>query len=292
MAIERDFEDRHLKAQRKRDIKRHRDSRPLWKRMVVWTSRVILVMVLVFAAMAFFIFITNNQTFELREVQILGSSHLDTAELRRVIQAEFPRNIYRIRLNRVRAYIESQAWVRSAEVMRVAPDKLKILVVERRPVALAKIESELFLVDRQGVNLGPYGPQFQHLDLPVVRGLESTAAGRVSTSNQQRMDTVYQVLTDLDSGPEKLSDKVSEIDVTETNHVALIPVDQPIRVFVGGSDFRERYQTYLSKLTLMSNLSAKYGPMDSVDLSVKNKIIFHTKNGNDSAIAVRSDQIG
>ena len=49
MAIERDFEDRHLKAQRKRDIKRHRDSRPLWKRMVVWTSRVILVMVLVFA---------------------------------------------------------------------------------------------------------------------------------------------------------------------------------------------------------------------------------------------------
>ncbi|HEY2932568.1 MAG TPA: FtsQ-type POTRA domain-containing protein [Acidobacteriota bacterium] len=292
MAIERDFEERHLKAQRKRDIKRHRDSRPLWKKVVVWASRVMLMTVLMFALTAFFIFVTNDQAFELREVQILGSSHLDTGELRRVIRSEFPRNIYRIRLNKVRAYVESQPWVRAVEVMRVAPDKLKILVVERRPVALAKIESELFLVDRQGVILGPYGRQFQHLDFPVVRGLESAAAGSASAVNQQKMDTVHQVLSDLDSGPEKLSDKVSEIDVTDANRVALIPLDQPIRVLVGDSDYRERYQTFLSKLSLMSSLSAKYGPLDSVDLSVKNKIIFHTKNGDDSGIALRDDHTG
>jgi cell division protein FtsQ len=289
---DREFEEEHLRRQKKREIKRHREGRPFWKTAVVWSCRMILASLAVVLGVSLFRFASTSQAFELKELKVLGASRVDVTEIRRVIRREFHRNLFRIRLQKVQEFLEGQPWVQSAQVLRVFPDKLKILLVERRPVALAKIENELFLVDRHGVLLEPYGSRFQHLDLAVVRGLENSTQGNVSAGNETKMEAVMQLLSELDSGPERLSDKISEIDVSDPTRVALVPTDQPIKVYLGDSDYRERFQTYLSKLSLMSDLAAKYGAMDSVDLSIKHRIIFHTKNGSGASINVKNEQSG
>ncbi len=292
MAIGRELGEQHLRRQKMREIKRNRDGRPFWKRVFVWTARACLFLVVAGLAIALYSFVSTSRAFELKEVEVLGGNRADVGEIQRVLHQEFHRNLYRIRLQKVQEFLESQPWVRSAQVLRVFPNKLKILLAERRPVALAKIENELFLVDRYGIVLASYGPKFQHLDLPVVRGLENSTQENVSANNRTKMDSVMEVLTDLDSGSERLSDKISEIDVSDPVRVAVVPVDQPIKVFLGDSDYRERFQTYLSKLSLMADLTAKYGAMDSVDLSVKHRIIFHTKSGSGSSINVKDEQPG
>ncbi|MBI3941111.1 MAG: FtsQ-type POTRA domain-containing protein [Acidobacteria bacterium] len=292
MAVDPEVGGQHLRRQKKRDIKRNREGRPLWKRLLIGSVRLTAALLLVGSAIALSMFVLRSEIFSLAEVQMLGAQHVNTAEIRHALEKEFPRNLFRIRLEKVRQLVEGQPWVFSCQVRRVFPNKLKILVVERRPVGLAKIESELFLVDRFGVVLQSYGSGFEHLDLPVIRGLENSTQENVASTNQARMETVMRVILELDSGPERLSDKVSEIDVSDPNRVALVPLEQPIRVLLGDSDFRIRYLTYLAKLPLMADLAAKYGAMDSVDLSVEHRIIFHTKNGSDSGIHVETDQTG
>jgi cell division protein FtsQ len=189
----------------------------------------------------------------------------------------------------VREFVAAQPWVESCQVRRVFPDRLKILVLERQPVALAKIESELYLTDRHGVILEAYGSRFGHLDLAVVRGLENSTQENVAAVNRDKMEVVMKVLEDLDSGESRLSEKISEIDVSNPGRVALVPQDHPIRVYLGDSNYRVRYQTYLSRLSMMHELTQKYGAMDSVDLSVEHRIIFHTKVGTESNVSLKED---
>ncbi|MBI2822579.1 MAG: FtsQ-type POTRA domain-containing protein [Acidobacteria bacterium] len=293
MAMNHELEEQQLiRKQRKRDIRRKRDSRPVWRMFLGWCGRALLTLLLTGVAVALLTFVSSSAVFNLARVEVLGNQHLHVEEIRHVLMHEFPRNLVRVRLSKVREFVESHPWVRSCQVRRVFPGTLKILVVERRPVALAKIENELFLVDEAGVVLESYGSGFQHLNLPVVRGLENSTQENVTAANQVKMDAVMRVLAELDSGPEPLSEGISEIDVTEPGRVALVPLDQPIRVFVGDSKYRERYQTYLSKLSLMADLAAQYGAMDSVDLSIDHRIIFHTKRGDQPRITVKADQSG
>ncbi|MBI4455616.1 MAG: FtsQ-type POTRA domain-containing protein [Acidobacteria bacterium] len=292
MAIDVEFEEQHLIKQKKRDIKRNREGRSLWIRFLFMCARTFMALLLAAFGVALYGFVIRSGVFNLTEVQILGNSRANETEIRRVLSEELPRNLYRIRLGKVREFIEAQSWVQTCLVRRVFPSKLAILLVERQPVALARMENELFLVDRQGVVLELYGPRFQHLDLPVVRGLENSTQENVSDVNQVKMETVMRLLMELDSGAERLSDKISEIDVTESNRVAVVPLNYPIKVFLGDSNYRERYQTYLSKQDLMADLTAKYGAMDSVDLSMEHRIIFHTKSGGNSTIPVKDDHSG
>src|SRR2546428_8110861 len=218
-----------------RDIKRNRDGRTCSRRILIWTARAFLFLLLAGMGITLCSFVSSSKMLELKEVEVLGGSRADVGEIQRVLRQEFHRNLYGIRLQKVQAFLESQAWVRSAQVRRVFPNRLKILVAERRPVALAKIESELFLVDRFGVVLEPYGPKFQHLDLPVVRGLENSTQENVSGNNRIKMDRVMEVLIEFDSGAQRLSDKISEIDVSDPRRVAVVPQDHAIKVFLGDS---------------------------------------------------------
>ena len=292
MATNPEFEDSHLRRQRRREIKRNRNGRPVWKGLVVWGGRALLTLVVVGFFLSLSMFISRSEMFSLREVQVLGNRHLDSDLIRRAIRQEFPNNLFLVRLRKVRELVEAQPWVQSCQVRRVFPHTLKILVVERRPVVLAKIENELFLADRDGVILEAYGPRFRHLDLAVVRGLESSTLESVSADNRARMEVVMRVLRELDSGAERLSDRISEIDITDPGRVALVPLDQPVKVYLGDSNYRVRYQTFLSRLSMMRELAAKYGAMDSVDLSVEHRIIFHTKMGRESNITVKNEQEG
>lgn len=292
MAMDPEVESQHLRKQRKRDIKRNRDGRPFWRNLVLWSARVTVTVALGSLIAALSMFVLRSNIFDLVEVRVVGNQHVDAGAIRHALMKEFPHNLFRIHLQKVRRLVEAQSWVGACQVRRVFPNTLKILIVERRPVALAKIENELFLVDREGAVLQSYGSGFEHLDLPVVRGLESSTQGNVFPSNRAKMETVMQVVAELDSGAEKLSDRISEIDVSDSNRIALIPIDLPIRVYLGDANFRARYLTYLAKRTLMTDLTAKYGAMDSVDLSVEHRIIFHTKSGNDSSIHVKTDQAG
>ena len=87
------------------------------------------------------------------DVQIVGNHNVTRAEVLSVFGADLERNIFRVPLNERRADLERLPWVAHATVMRLLPNRLRIAVTERTPVAFVRHGSQIGLVDANGVLL-------------------------------------------------------------------------------------------------------------------------------------------
>ena len=69
--------------------------------------------------------------------------------------------------------------MRDAALRRSLPSTVEVVVSERQPIGIGRINGELYLVDERGVVIDQYGPQYADLDLPIIDGL---AARRPTTA--------------------------------------------------------------------------------------------------------------
>jgi cell division protein FtsQ len=103
-------------------------------------------------------------------VQVSGCEVLDPQTV--IQQAQIPSgvNILSVDLDRVRQRVTEHPWIASALISREIPDRIRIDIVERKPVALIK-GRQFYLMDNGGVCFtsaepGDYG------GLPIITGLD------------------------------------------------------------------------------------------------------------------------
>lgn len=226
----------------------------------------------------------SSPYFDLTEIHYQGILHTDRETLDGLIRNAFPRNILLLELDRVRSLVESESWVKTARIRRKLPGQLFIYITEREPAAVATIDNELYLVDAEGVVLDRYGPRYEAIDKPIVKGLKNVARENAREDNRARMAVYLRVLADLNSPPKDYSQSVSEINVEDPERVAVIPAEDPVPVYLGNQKFLRRYQIFLSKKDLYRQLKEEYGVIESVDVSYEKKIIFHTPQGKGETV--------
>src|SRR3989441_9106885 len=79
------------------------------------------------------------------------------------------RSVLRIPLESRRGQLEQIPWVESASVQRILPNRLRIELTERIPIAFARNGNELGLIDAHGVILDR--PRGEELHFPIVTGV-------------------------------------------------------------------------------------------------------------------------
>ena len=94
-------------------------------------------------------------------IQIAGNSHLTRAQLLSVFGEDVDRNIFTIPLDARRAELQSLPWVEHATVMRLLPNRVRVAIVERTPVAFVRQGAEIGLVDANGVLFDLPGPDME-----------------------------------------------------------------------------------------------------------------------------------
>ena len=75
------------------------------------------------------------------------------AQLLSIFGGDVERNIFTVSLAERRAELERLPWVEHATVMRLLPDRLRVSIVERTPVAFVRQGNHIGLVDGSGVLL-------------------------------------------------------------------------------------------------------------------------------------------
>ena len=70
-----------------------------------------------------------------------------------------------------RRRLMASSWVREAALRRSLPSTVEVVVLERQPMGVGRINGELYLVDERGVVIDQFGPQYADLDLPMIDGL-------------------------------------------------------------------------------------------------------------------------
>ncbi|MEQ8435244.1 MAG: FtsQ-type POTRA domain-containing protein [Oceanicaulis sp.] len=113
-------------------------------------------------------------------LDVSGANRLDAATIASLIGAEGGAGLAEINLAEARAVLESQSWIKSAQVLRLWPDRIAVLVTERAPVALWQLDGEHRVIDADGVVIEAADPA-EFTTLPRVVGVgANTGAARIT----------------------------------------------------------------------------------------------------------------
>lgn len=211
------------------------------------------------------------------EIQISGNHHLTRAQVLSVFGADLERNIFKIPLAERRSNLERLPWVESAAVERLLPNALRVVVTERTPVAYYREGTQIGLVDASGTLLDM--PQDvagdPHYSFPVLTGLATTDPVSVRAA---RMEVYHRFMKDLDSGGDKLTESLSEVDVSNPEDVKAVVTSNGMDVLVhfGDESFRERYKTFAQNLP---QWKAQYPKLASVDTRYENQTVLEMQAG-------------
>lgn len=210
-------------------------------------------------------------------IEFTGNANVARSELLSIFGEDVERNIFKVPLAERRAEIEQIPWVAHATVMRLLPNHIRVAVIERTPVAFVRQGSHIGLVDANGVLLDmpvDNKPE-QHYSFPVVTGV--VPSDPLST-RAARMKIYQRFTSELDSSGEKVSEQLSEVDLSNPEDVkALIPDHSTdILVHFGDSDFLDRYRRFEQHL---SEWRTVYPHLSSVDMRYERQVVLEMAPG-------------
>src|SRR5690606_4988886 len=111
------------------------------------------------------------------DIVVRGSERVPAGDLEALVDDLRGQNILRVDFETYRRRLLESPWVARVTFARVLPATIEIQVVEREPMAAARLGRQLYLVDYEGVIVAEAGGAHDVFDLPIVDGLmESPAA--------------------------------------------------------------------------------------------------------------------
>jgi len=200
-------------------------------------------------------------------IEVAGMHNVTKAQIMEVMGADIGRNIFFIPLALQKAQLEQIPWVESASVMRFVPNRLQVEILERTPVAFARVGPRMALIDAGGT-LMELSPKHKY-SFPVILGMNP---GEPLSTRAPRMKTYGEMVRELDSGGAHYSQELSEVDLTDLEDVK-VRVNDPagdVLVHLGSSDYLRRYKVYVTHAQAWRQ---QFQKLESVDLRYDNQII-------------------
>ncbi|QNI32281.1 FtsQ-type POTRA domain-containing protein [Alloacidobacterium dinghuense] len=243
-------------------------------RVILGFLALVVVAIFVFVGLAAKDFLDHDPRFRIdsaSSIQIDGNSQLTRADLLTVFGADIGRNLFFVPLPQRRKELEQVPWVAHATVMRILPNQLRVAIVERQPIAFARIGNKIKLVDPDGVllDMQPAALAAKHYSFPVVTGINPDDPLSVRAP---RMRIYQKFMNEIDSSGEKLSRSLSEIDISDPEDVQglVSSGNSEILLHFGEDNFLNRWHEYQSHL---AEWKQQYPHLASVDLRYDRQVV-------------------
>ncbi len=200
-------------------------------------------------------------------IEIRGTQNVTKGQIMEVMGADMGRNVFFIPLAQQKAQLEQIPWVESASVMRFVPNRLKVEIHERTPVAFARVGPRISLIDASGALMELTSTK--KYSFPVILGMN---ADEPLSTRAPRMKIYNQLARELDSGGAHYSQDLSEVDLSDLEDVKVRANDPSgeVLVHLGASDYLRRYKIYVSHAR---EWRQQFDKLESVDLRYENQII-------------------
>lgn len=268
--LEAEKESPFLRAQKRVSARRS----PLPKKTasrLLWSGFAIVVAALAAVAVsAFYRYGEHSWRFRLNssdDIEMSGLTNVTRAQVMEVMGGDIGRNIFYVPLDERQKQLQQIPWVESASVMRFTPNRIRIQVHERTPVAFARVGSKILLADAGGVLMDL--STRKKYSFPVIIGMNS---GEPLSTRAPRMKIYDDLVRDLDSGGARYSQDLSEVDLSDPEDVKVLTNDPEgaVLVHLGSGDYLERFKIYVTHLR---EWRQQFQQLESVDLRYDRQII-------------------
>lgn len=182
------------------------------------------------------------------------------------------RSVLRVPLDARRRQLEQISWVESASVQRILPNRIRIELTERTPIAFARTGNVLALIDVHGVILER--PQGEDMHFPVVSGVSEDLPREQREKRMQIYDEFMKAVDLVRAGS---SDRVSEIDLANPKDLRAVMVGlanandtQAVTIHFGAGEFTSKYKMLIDNF---SQWQANAGHIQAIDLQYSRQVV-------------------
>jgi cell division protein FtsQ len=207
----------------------------------------------------------QSHMLQIERIVVRGNERLSRGEVLAVLGGLEGQSLLWADLDVWRRRLLSSPWVRDAALRRSLPSTVEVVVSERRPIGIGRMDGQMYLFDEHGVIIDEYGPQYADFDLPIIDGLSASAgAGTIPG----RAELAARVIEALRPKPE-IARQVSQVDVRDPHNAAVILSGGPGVIQLGDQRFLPRLQSYLE---LAPAIRERVSDIDYVDLRIDGRI--------------------
>jgi cell division protein FtsQ len=274
-------EPKYLRRQKPVEIRKRKFNRkawPLYRRILAGSVAALCLGFALYEAVTYLLYSPGVLLKNAEQIEVRGDRYVTAEAIAEKFSADMGRSVVRVPLTERREDIESLAWVEEAHVQRVMPNRIRVDITERTPVAFLRTGNELSLVDSYGVILDrPAEGQFH---FPVVSGITEVTP---KATREQHMNLYVQFMKEIERVQPGAEDHVSEADITEASDLrvtltglgTLSDSGSPILVHFGDSDFGNRYHLLVENI---DQWRASAGSVDSVDLRFARQVVVNPES--------------
>jgi len=275
-----DDEPRYLRRQKPVDVRRKKFGSkgwPFYRRLSLWI--VISLAVVTFGAFATRFALYSPQVLLLKTDQIdVANNHVVAREsLVNIFYNDRGKSVLMIPLGDRRNEIEKIKWVESASVQRILPNRIRVEVTERNPIAFVRNGNEIALIDAHGVILDR--PNDIDARFPIISGITDALP---KDEAERRMEIYQELVRDLNAVNGDSSNQLSEVDLSNPKNVRIVMAGIPgvnatqaVNIKFGSGDFTSKYRLLVENFT---QWQVNAGCVHSVDLQFTRQIVLNPDN--------------
>jgi cell division protein FtsQ len=270
-----DDEPRYLRRQKPVEIRRKKFSGrgwPFYRRILVLSFTAVAGVTAAVYGIQFLLYSPSMLLLKPEQIELNGNRIVTREAVIQQFVHDRNQSVLRVPLDARRGQLEQIPWVESARVQRILPNRLRIELTERTPVAFARNGNELALIDAHGVILDR--PQGEDMRFPIVTGVSEEVA---RDQREKRMQTYQEFIKDVDLVRAGSSDRVSEIDLSNPKDLRVVMTglasandSQAVTIHFGSGEFTGKYKMLVDNF---SQWQANAGRVQSIDLQYSRQVV-------------------
>jgi len=280
-----DEEPRYLRRQKPLEIRRKKFGGRSWlfyRRVLIWTVVGAAGVTMTIVAGRFLLYSPQMLLLKSDQIELLGNHIVSREAVLQPFARDRNRSVLRIPLDARRSQLEQLPWVESASLQRILPNRIRVELTERTPVAFLRNGNELALIDAHGVILDR--PEGEDLHFPVITGLSDSMPRE---EREKRMQTYQEFLRDADLVRSGSSDRISEVDLSNAKDLRVVLTgltsandSQAVTIRFGYSDFTGKYRMLVENF---AQWQANAGRVQSIDLQYSRQVVVNSDSSAGSA---------
>ena len=220
----------------------------------------------------FYTYLMGSPYLEIKEIVLVGGGRVDPQRIAEEAGIRTGQNILSIDLKEIKRRVESFPWVKEVMVQRLFPDRLRIEIRERVPMALLYLGGKIYIVDEEGIPFKE-ATAADRVDLPVITGIKG------DEWEDRRVETV-KVLKELFGSIGKKGG-ISMEDISEVRlageDVVLYTMDGK-EISLGRGGYREK----MERLGIVkASLGSGYRQVESIDLGYSDRAVVRFRDASE-----------
>jgi len=282
-----DEEPRYLRRQKPVEIRRKKFTGrgwPFYRRVLVVSIAGVVGMTAAYYGAQFLLYSPSMLLLKPDQIELTGNHIVSREAVLQQFVDDRNRSVLRVPLESRRGQLEQIPWVESASVQRILPNRLRIELTERTPVAFVRNGNELALIDAHGVILDrPHG---EELHFPIVTGVSEEVP---RDQREKRMQAYEEFIKAIDLVRSGSSDRLSEIDLSNPKDLRVVmtglanPSDsQAVTIHFGSDEFTGKFKMLIDNF---SQWQANAGRIQSIDLQYSRQVVVNPDTSPGTAVA-------